>query len=177
MLSVKNSSFLFYICLTCTDYFGLFNINAWHQPIEFSPCKIAYFWSVPQPPIRTFGSESFIDHDNSVWFFQDSFYPVTFPSAEQIEGIINLHGELVLNDCTQVKNYLLSLWRIWWQISSHPEIKRLRRIYLKTWNNIEKIIIPYDNESDLDEIPKEIKEKIKFVTVKNYEEVSKEVWK
>lgn len=44
-------------------------------------------------------------------------------------------------------------------------------------NNIEKIIIPYDNESDLDEIPKEIKEKIKFVTVKNYEEVSKEVWK
>lgn len=44
-------------------------------------------------------------------------------------------------------------------------------------NNIEKIVIPYDNESDLDEIPKEIKEKIKFVTVKNYEEVSKEVWK
>lgn len=44
-------------------------------------------------------------------------------------------------------------------------------------NNIEKIIIPYGNESDLDEIPKEIKEKIKFVTVKNYEEVSKEVWK
>lgn len=44
-------------------------------------------------------------------------------------------------------------------------------------NNIEKIIIPYDNESDLDEIPKEIKKKIKFVTVKNYEEVSKEVWK
>lgn len=44
-------------------------------------------------------------------------------------------------------------------------------------NNIEKIIIPYDNESDLDEIPKEIKEKIKFVTVKNYEEVSKEVCK
>ena len=48
---------------------------------------------------------------------------------------------------------------------------------LGTINNIEKIIIPYDNESDLDEIPKEIKEKIKFVTVKNYEEVSKEVWK
>ncbi len=44
-------------------------------------------------------------------------------------------------------------------------------------NNIEKIIIPYDNESDLDEIPKEIKEKIKFVTVKSYEEVSKEVWR
>ena len=48
--------------------------------------------------------EFFIDHDNSVWFFQDSFYPVTFPSAEQIEGIVNLHGELVLNDCTQSVN-------------------------------------------------------------------------
>ena len=43
-------------------------------------------------------------------------------------------------------------------------------------NNIEKIIIPYDNESDLDEIPDEIKKSIKYVLVRNYDEVIKEIW-
>ena len=40
-------------------------------------------------------------------------------------------------------------------------------------NNIKKIIIPYDNEADIDEIPKEIKENIEYILVKNYEEVFK----
>ncbi len=44
-------------------------------------------------------------------------------------------------------------------------------------NGIKKIIIPYDNQSDLDEIPREIIESIKYIPVKNYEEVMKEVWK
>lgn len=38
-------------------------------------------------------------------------------------------------------------------------------------NNIDTIFIPYSNLSDLDEIPKEIKDKIKFIPVKNYKEV------
>lgn len=38
-------------------------------------------------------------------------------------------------------------------------------------NNIDTIFIPYSNISDLDTIPKEIKEKIKFIPVKKYEEV------
>lgn len=40
-------------------------------------------------------------------------------------------------------------------------------------NNIKKIIIPYDNLNDLDEIPNEIKEKLEFIPVKNYREVYK----
>ncbi len=44
-------------------------------------------------------------------------------------------------------------------------------------NNINKIIIPYDNESDLDEIPKEITNEIKYIPVKTYDEVLKEVFK
>lgn len=42
-------------------------------------------------------------------------------------------------------------------------------------NGIKKIIIPFDNERDLDEIPIEVKEKIEFILVKNYEEVYKEI--
>jgi len=38
-------------------------------------------------------------------------------------------------------------------------------------NNIKKVIIPYDNKSDIDDIPNEIKENIEYIYVKNYEEV------
>lgn len=40
-------------------------------------------------------------------------------------------------------------------------------------NNIKKIIIPYDNSKDLEEIPEEIKENIEFILVKNYNEIYK----
>ena len=40
-------------------------------------------------------------------------------------------------------------------------------------NGIKKIIIPKDNMRDLDEIPLELKEKIKFIPVSNYKEVFK----
>lgn len=42
-------------------------------------------------------------------------------------------------------------------------------------NNIKKIIIPYDNSKDLEEIPEEIKENIEFILVKNYNEIYKVV--
>ncbi len=38
-------------------------------------------------------------------------------------------------------------------------------------NGIKKIIIPYDNLKDLDEIPSEVKEEITFIPVKTYKEV------
>ncbi|MDD2518821.1 MAG: AAA family ATPase, partial [Bacilli bacterium] len=38
-------------------------------------------------------------------------------------------------------------------------------------NGIKKIIIPYGNLNDLDEIPKEIKDNIDYIAVKNYKEV------
>lgn len=40
-------------------------------------------------------------------------------------------------------------------------------------NGIKKIIIPYDNLSDIDEIPNEVKSSINFITVKTYEDVYK----
>ena len=40
-------------------------------------------------------------------------------------------------------------------------------------NNIKKVIIPYDNLADIDEIPQEIKESIEYIPVKNYEEIFK----
>ncbi len=42
-------------------------------------------------------------------------------------------------------------------------------------NGIQKIIIPKDNLSDIDELPQEVKDNIEFITVKNYEEVYKYV--
>jgi len=38
-------------------------------------------------------------------------------------------------------------------------------------NNVDTVFIPYSNLSDLDDIQKEIKDKIKFIPVKKYEEV------
>ena len=40
-------------------------------------------------------------------------------------------------------------------------------------NNIKKIIIPYDNISDIDEIPNEIKSNIEYIPVKTYNEAYK----
>lgn len=45
-----------------------------------------------------------------------------------------------------------------------------------TRNNIDTIIIPYDNLSDIDEIPNEVKDKIKYIPVKNYNEVFKKIF-
>lgn len=44
-----------------------------------------------------------------------------------------------------------------------------------TRNNIKKIIIPYENEKDLEEIPNEVKDNIEFILVKNYNEVYKKI--
>lgn len=44
-------------------------------------------------------------------------------------------------------------------------------------NGIKKIIIPYDNLKDLDEIPNEVKEDITFIPVKTYKEVWNIVFK
>ena len=38
-------------------------------------------------------------------------------------------------------------------------------------NGIKRIIIPYDNLKDLDEVPEEVKEEVTFIPVKNYKEV------
>ncbi len=43
-------------------------------------------------------------------------------------------------------------------------------------NNIKKVIIPEDNEADIDEIPKEIKNNIEYIPVKNYEEIYKKIF-
>ena len=38
-------------------------------------------------------------------------------------------------------------------------------------NNIDTVFIPYSNVTELDEIPKEIKDKVKFIPVKNYMDI------
>ena len=42
---------------------------------------------------------------------------------------------------------------------------------------IKKIILPQENEKDLDEVPAEVKESIKFIFVKKYEEIYKQLFK
>ncbi len=44
-------------------------------------------------------------------------------------------------------------------------------------NNIKKVIIPYDNKSDVDEIPNEIKQNIEYIYVNKYEDVFKIIFK
>lgn len=44
-----------------------------------------------------------------------------------------------------------------------------------TRNNIKKIIIPYENEKDLEEIPLEVKNNIEFILVKKYDEIYKKL--
>ena len=44
-------------------------------------------------------------------------------------------------------------------------------------SGIRTIILPYKNEKDLDEIPKEIKKEINFILVKQYEDVYKQIVK
>ena len=55
--------------LRCLDRFGLLNINARHQPVELPPCKIPDFRFISGPPVRTLGSQSFVDHNDSIRFF------------------------------------------------------------------------------------------------------------
>ena len=43
-------------------------------------------------------------------------------------------------------------------------------------NGIKKIIIPYDNYSDVEELPKEIKDNIEYIGVKNYKEAFKYIF-
>ena len=43
-------------------------------------------------------------------------------------------------------------------------------------NEIKKVIIPYDNLTDIDDIPEEIKSNIEYIPVRNYEEVYKMIF-
>lgn len=43
-------------------------------------------------------------------------------------------------------------------------------------NNIKKVYLPYTNELDLEDVPKEIKNKLDIVLVKNYEEIFEELF-
>ena len=40
---------------------------------------------------------------------------------------------------------------------------------------VKKIYLPKENKKDLEEIPKEIKDKIKFILVSNYDEIIKNI--
>ena len=42
---------------------------------------------------------------------------------------------------------------------------------------ITKIFLPKENEKDLDEVPEDVKKQIKFIFVKNYKEIFKEIFK
>ena len=42
-------------------------------------------------------------------------------------------------------------------------------------NNISKMFIPYDNKEDLDDIPSDIRNKIKYIPVHNYLELYKKL--
>lgn len=54
----------------------------------------------------------------------------------------------------------------------------LREKTIGAYNSgVKKIFIPKENEKDLDDIPEEIKEKIKIILVSNYEEIYKQIFK
>lgn len=43
-------------------------------------------------------------------------------------------------------------------------------------SGVKRVVIPYDNLKDLDEMPKEVKDGIKFIPVKNFEEVMEAIY-
>ena len=58
------------------------------------------------------------------------------------------------------------------------EIGGLKEKTIGAYNsNIKKIFVPKDNEKDLEELPKEIKDNIKIYLVDNYKEIYKELFK
>lgn len=63
------------------------------------------------------------------------------------------------------------------EISLHGDILPIGGLKEKAMgayrNHIKKIIMPYDNLKDLDDIPEEVKKEIEFIPVKNYMEVYK----
>ena len=63
------------------------------------------------------------------------------------------------------------------EISLHGDILKIGGLKEKSLaalrNGIKEIIIPYDNKSEVEDFPKEILNRIKFIPVKNYKEVFK----
>ncbi len=63
------------------------------------------------------------------------------------------------------------------EISLHGDILKIGGLKEKSLaalrNGIKEIIIPYDNKSEVEDFPKEILDRIKFIPVKNYKEVFK----
>ena len=44
-------------------------------------------------------------------------------------------------------------------------------------NNIKKVFVPEENKNDIDKVPKEVKEKLKIIYVKDYFDIYKELFK
>ena len=63
------------------------------------------------------------------------------------------------------------------EISLHGDVLKIGGLKEKSLgalrNGIKKIIIPYDNYSEVEKLPNEVKKEIEFIPVKNYIEVYK----
>ena len=81
--------------------FWLVDINTGHKPVKLPPGQVPDLRPVSGPPVPSLGCEPFIDHHDPVRLFQDSFDPVTFSAAEQIECIsVFFLWKLILNNST-----------------------------------------------------------------------------
>lgn len=83
------------------DCFWLVDINPRHQPVELLPREAANLGLISGPTVVSLGGQPFVDQDNAIWLFHDCFDPVTPAATEQEKSMADVHGELLLYDCTE----------------------------------------------------------------------------
>lgn len=79
----------------------LVDINPRHQPVELLPCEAAYLGLISGPTVVSLGGQPFVDQYNTVRLFHYCFDPVTPAATEQEKSMADIHGELLLYDCTE----------------------------------------------------------------------------
>ena len=68
---------------SCSNCFWLVNIDAGHESVKLPPGQVPDLGAVSWPAVTSLGCKSFIDQNEPIRFFQDSFDPVPSPAAKQ----------------------------------------------------------------------------------------------
>ena len=116
--------------------------------------------------------ELFLDKDIHI-HFEEGAIPKDGPSAgiTLVSSLISLFKDKIIDNRISMTGEITLRGKIL------PVGGLKEKLIAASINNIKKVFIPEENKNDIDKVPKEVKEKLKIIYVKDYFDIYKELFK
>ena len=116
--------------------------------------------------------ELFLDKDIHI-HFEEGAIPKDGPSAgiTLVSSLISLFKDKIIDNKISMTGEITLRGKIL------PVGGLKEKLIAASINNIKKVFVPEENKNDIDKVPKEVKEKLKIIYVKDYFDIYKELFK